>query len=90
MTVDPKPSAKKFVLKNFDPKVGPCHFDSIENLLNMPAIHCHCARHDRQCQVPGFGPADVQDVLVAGFPCAPYSGARPKRHSEKRLHGEKY
>ena len=71
---DPKRAAKQF-LKDF---TQPQHvFDTIQAVHDSDGSPIPCFTHGKDCVVPG----QPCDLLVAGFPCAPYSGARPTRHS---------
>ena len=77
--VDPKQSAQIFYKANI-PGDG-CLFDRINEVTE--AWRCKqalwCRKHDRLCRPC----ATAADCFVAGFPCSPFSGQRPKRHSER-------
>eukprot|EP00971_Amphidinium_carterae_P180722 3584487-Amphidinium_carterae.3 len=70
---DCKPAAQKFMNMNV-PGVGHV-FDKVEDLLEEGPRWCH--KHETYCS-PEVLPINV---VLAGFPCAPYSSQRASRYS---------
>eukprot|EP00971_Amphidinium_carterae_P241881 4802685-Amphidinium_carterae.1 len=81
-TCDPKPSATKFVLDNIK---DVCHFNYISEVTQATcdaSVRLQCQRHG-ECGVPSGCPNKV-DFLSVGFPCAPFSFQRSRRHCAGR------
>ena len=78
--VDPKKSSRMFCTQN---QVGDgCFFDYIgevtEAARKREKLWCH--HHGREC----LPCSHRSDIFIAGFPCSPFSGQRPGRHSHRR------
>jgi site-specific DNA-cytosine methylase len=66
-SADPKPASSKFCKQNF---MGKHHMDTI---ADVTAGHGFCHRHGTTCVIDR---TIAPDLLIVGFPCAPFSRMR--------------
>ena len=78
-TAEVKPIAETFMAANCSAEH---RFGSVEQITQalVTGSTLPCKRHNQHCSVP----SDCPDIVVAGFPCAPYSTQRPQRHRQGR------
>eukprot|EP00971_Amphidinium_carterae_P004939 98674-Amphidinium_carterae.1 len=55
-------------------------FETISSMTSNYGQAAKCVLHGGLCPIPTM----TIDILAAGFPCSPYSGQRPGRHSKQR------
>eukprot|EP00971_Amphidinium_carterae_P333514 6468300-Amphidinium_carterae.2 len=77
-TIDPKPASKDFITAL---DLSSCHFSCVEEVSTAvnTGTAIPCARHGH-CKPPLRAEKRL-DMLTVGFPCAPFSQQRPKRHN---------
>lgn len=73
-TCDPKDSAFRVLECRAAGQKAKHHFNDIHELLEGSA---HCRFHGQVCEAPR-----ESDVMIAGFPCQPYSSMSPKRFAD--------